>query len=147
MTINRRALESVLKKCPNITKFGSYESLRLETEVLSMIGQYCPRLKSLYYPTNHNKDLQFFRDYGHKLEELIIENEDQDITHFLEFCPNLKKFSFSEFSVLFTEDKQFLPELQHIYSYITIDKQNVNEIKILSDKYRQTVKTLNCKVL
>ena len=66
-----KAVESVLKKCRNIT------TVRLEledkvSEAVSLIGRYCPHLKSLSFQNFDRNSLQFFRQYGHKLEELIF---------------------------------------------------------------------------
>ena len=67
-------LESVLKKCPNITTVRL--GMNVLSEMLSLFGRYCPKLKSLSYPCNaqHNVDkvLSFFSQYGRQLEELVV---------------------------------------------------------------------------
>ena len=69
--LNKEALISVLKKCPNITDVKI--KIRVNGEMLSLIGRYCPNIKSLtYYTTELENVLDFFRIYGHKLEELKI---------------------------------------------------------------------------
>ena len=148
LTLNRQALESVLKKCPNITKFGSNKYFTIDSEVLSLIGQYCPHIKSLYSTDYDNNNLSFFRDYGHKLEELSISETKDKIKHFLELCPNLKKvhlgyYYYENGWVVFSEDKQYLPKLEEIDPEFCIQSKEVNKLKILSDKYCQTMKTLN----
>ena len=69
--IRRKALKSVLKKCRYIRTVHLYSSVD-SPQVLSLIGQYCPNIKSLYYRDNNGKCLDFFRMYGHKLEELEV---------------------------------------------------------------------------
>ena len=125
-----------LKKCPNITKVKVWY-LNIKTKVISMFGQYCPRLKSL---THNIKDVNFYRKYGHKLEELSIRGENDEIKHSLEFCPNLKIFYSTDLSVLFNEDKEFLPKLEEIRETFEIYPQYVNEMQILVNKYSKTIK-------
>ena len=43
--IDNSSLETLLKKCPNITNVRLYS--RVKTEVLSIIGRYCPRIIDL----------------------------------------------------------------------------------------------------
>ena len=138
--LNNEGLISVLKKCPNITDVKI--EFRVKDEVLSLISQYCSRIKSLTHSTEFDNALDFFGIYGHKLEELDIinlkqdlnENSSEDIKTILEFCPNLKKIKFFELSVIFTEDKKFLPKLEHIISGFAIDSECMDKIKILSNK-------------
>ena len=137
-------LESLLKKCPNIENV--IIDKRVNSKVLSLIGQYCPRLKSLTDFSKDDKDLQFFRMYGHKLEELGLFVEKEEIKQILEFCPNIKRLSIPCNSVLLTEDKQFLPKLEHILMNFYVYPRHVNKMKILSDKYRQTIKTLKIEL-
>ena len=141
-----RLLKTLLKKCPNIMKVNLNPVLRSEVklQMLSLIGRYCPRLKSLgyYVYTIDDKSLDFFRMYGHKLEELDLNGSDDGIKQILKLCPNVKKVRVLEFSLLFNEDKEFLPKLEHIFSKFLISSEYVNKMKILSDKYSQTMKTL-----
>ena len=145
-TLNEQHLESVLKKCQNITKvdFG----LEVNSSVLSLIGRYCPNIKSLtYYSTIDSSDenvLSFFRDNGHKLEDLYCTAfTNYDEIKILILCPNVKKIRIGNTSLLPNEKKEFLPKLEIIESNISISSKNLSELKILSDKYSQTIKTLN----
>ena len=182
-------IESIVKKCPNITDVILWSGIN--SSVLSLIGRYCPRIKSfeytvydksldffringqklgelylykegdefkiygpniksLSYHSNIGSDdnvLSFFRIYGHKLEELNISGDIDEIINIITFCPNLKKVFIPNFLFLLTENKEFLPKLEKIISIIEIFPDNrinrVKQMKILSDKYRQTMKTLN----
>ena len=67
----KQELESLLKKCPNITKVNIHLQYIKNNELL-LFGQYCPRLKSLHFAVNSEEDLQFGRHYGHKLEEIYL---------------------------------------------------------------------------
>ena len=162
LQFNGQSIESVLKKCPNISEviinFG------IDSSVLSLIGRYCNRIKSLTYhdemPTTirNNHTLSFFRMYGHKLEELCLYRKNSPISkEFLQFCPNLKNIWLLDNYILMDDNKEFLPKLEKIKSkfatfsvqegpgdYIGVDQ--VNEMKILSDKYSQTMKTLNVEL-
>ena len=129
-SINRNALKSVLKKCQNITKFDI--NTKDNGSVLSLIGRYCNlnnhRIKSLKLNEIISDDntLDFFRLYGYKLEELIVEKscKEFEVTkQIIDFSPNLKTI-------------HFCPNDYYNY-YISI------ELNFLSDKYSQTMKILN----
>ena len=137
-----KRLESVLKKCPNITKVNTREVL--ESEVLSLIGRYCPRIKSMKCYSSIDSDdnvLSYFRMYGHKLEELQIIGFEDIIGDIVKMCPNLKKIYLYDFTVLLTEE--FLPNLEHIVSNICIVPKDLKPFKLLCDKYCKTMKTLD----
>ena len=79
--IDEHSVESVLKKCPNIQKVIIW--VEVSSKVMSIFGQYCPYIKSLSLLNDcriginslfdSNKCLDFFVNNGHKLEELIIQ--------------------------------------------------------------------------
>ena len=144
----RSYLISVLKKCPNI------KTIRFNREVysslLSLIAQYCPNIKSLTYCSDSFGDkklLPFFRIYGHKLEELNIEENFveiyEEMKQILEFCPNVKRINCTNLKIYFNNDINILPKLEHIKSVLLISSQDVKLFKRLSDKYRQTMKILD----
>ena len=142
--LNEQNLESVLKKCPNIEKLVL--RIRVNSSVLSLIGRYCHRIKSLslYKPSVDEKSLSFFRQYGHKLEDFELYGSDELVEHLPKFCPNLKNILFNNERIyynFFTEDEEFLPKLEEIE--LTITYKDINLIKILSHKYSQTMKTLD----
>ena len=121
-SLDREALESVLKKCQNIRRFLC--DVTIDSSILSLIGQNCHRIKSLkYYPSIGSDEtvLSFYRIYGHKLEELHLYEDNKDIQSYLEFCPNLKNIFALDFSVITSEDKEFLPKLERIESIIRIN--------------------------
>ena len=122
--------------------------------MLELIGQYCQRIKSLdfRYYSNDSKTLDFFRIYGRKLEELILRQflSGSATKEILDLCPNIKKLAVGNILVLFNKDKNFLPKLEYIgkfgnllpnEQYIRVFK--ANQLKILTDKYSRTLKTLN----
>ena len=140
--LNEEALESVLKKCPNIKKVKlSY--FNVKSKVMLMFGQYCPHIKSLTH--NSKSNVRFYRKYGHKLEELILlrNRSNDEIKHSLKFCPNLKIFFSRNLSVLFDEDKEFLPKLEQFGENFEIIAEYVNKMQILVNKYSKTMKRLN----
>ena len=146
-----QSIEVILKKCQNIISV----ELNVEeysSEVLSLIGQYCPRIKSLNFfqsINNDNKSMSFFRMYGHKLQELYLFDTNEKHKQILKLCPNMKKLNIRDTSIVFEGDKEFLPKLEFIGFWnqnINIYSEDVNKMKILSDKYSQTMKTLNIKL-
>ena len=150
--LNEQQLESVLKKCPNVIEVDL--CLTVNSSVLSLICQYCPRIKSLSYQCSiDDKSLDFFRINGHKLEDLILRDDDNELefgdntekdnkmlNSILKLCPNLKSIWFPLESNPLFKDKEILPKLKEIN--LTISSQNVKQMKILSDKYSKTMKTL-----
>ena len=147
--IDNTSLKSLLKKCPNITNVRLY--LEVKNEVLSLFGQYCPNIKSLIVDTKitiddkkNDKYLSFFRKNGHKLRELIIDGSDEVIERYLRLCPNVKLVNSSP--IIINEDKEFLPNLQHIVSSKWCQIKSTKDIKVLSDKYCQTSKTLEFNI-
>ena len=140
-------LESVLKKCPNIKKV--IIDYGIDSSVLSLIGRYCDRIKSLCYNSDYGSAkivLSFFRIYGHKLEELDINAENVKevaMKQILNFCPNVNSIKCSNLKTYFKNDINILPKLEHIQSVLKFSKKDLKLLKILSDKYSQTMKILN----
>ena len=147
--LEEKKFKSLVKKIPIIKKVVLFG--RISNEMFGLIGQYCPRIRSLdfYYYRNNNNSWQFLRMYGHKLEELrLYENWNRiGIDDYLVFCPNLKKVLVKNVSVLYRKDKDFLPKLEFIRNltakHLYIQSQGVIGFKILTDKYSRTLKTLN----
>ena len=65
---NSRAMISCLRYCRNVRRV-CLKNITNSKE-LSLIGQYCPHIRSCDYRCSEVKSLDFFRMYGHKLEEL-----------------------------------------------------------------------------
>ena len=138
--LNQQYLQSVLKKCPNITIVDI--RIEMKSEVFSLFGQYCSNMRSLTFYSNGVQDLDFFCMYGYKLEELNLCEYKEEIKQFLKFCPNLKKSNVCPTYVLLDEDKEYLPKLERIPNIVWIRSMDVNNMKILSDKYSKKLKTL-----
>ena len=131
--LNKRSLKSLLKKCSNIIEVDLKR--RVDSDVLSLIGQYCPNIRSLTHYSCEQNDLNFYRYYGHKLEELTQYGFNEKSEHCLKLCPNLKKIDLMQNSILFNEDEKFLPNLQHPKNIFIITCEDVNKMKIFFDKY------------
>ena len=129
------ALESVLKKCPNIRKvILSY----ITESLLTLFGQYCPHLKILdinYFQLNDSDLLDFGQRYGQQLQELRVNRLHNDLIGFLSYCSNIKKlFIGSDDSLLnlifrssiMTEDMDYLPNLESIGRIEIYDQQYDN---------------------
>ena len=108
--IDMKALESVVKKCPNISSVDIISNFEGQ-EVLSLIGRYCPNIKSLTC-NGINNISDFIRDNGHKLEDINLYNISiERAKHLLRFCSNLNRITINDFPS-FIEDKDFLQKLK-----------------------------------
>ena len=142
--LDRQALESVLKKCHFIKKIDlKYE---INTEVLSLIGRYCPNIKSLSIFSSDVKLMDFGRQYGHKLEEFFLYVNNEEMKQFLEFCSNLKIIKVNNESDLYNTKKEFLPKLEYIRGRYQL-LNDCKLIEIISVKYSQTIKKLNATMI
>ena len=124
--LSEELIESVLKKFPNIMQVNIVYPVKSES--LSLIGQYCHRLRYLLFTITGIGDLEFAQNYGHRLEELhlhsnaSLDNKENNklIKEFLKFCPNLKTIFVNKNSILFSEDNEFLLHLERIDSEFEI---------------------------
>ena len=91
--------------------------------------------------------MSFYQIYGHRLEELIIkrrnEEDNEEIKEFLRFCPNITNIFVAKFPLVLNESKVFLPKLKHINKTFDIGFEDMNELKILADKYSKTLNRLD----
>ena len=150
--IRVKTFESVLKKCPNIIKVNI--QLKVNSKVLSLIGQYCHHIRSLKLSDISFKDVTFFRDNGHKLEELILMAG--NFGQIYKYCPNVKKVFAYNLS-WFSEVSEILPNnVEQINtkwneSCFSIEADNIftdcYQLEILADKCSQTLKILNIRFL
>ena len=137
-----KCLEAVMKKCPNVMSVTL--GVDIDSQVLPLIGRYCHRIKSLTFNDKCSLiEHQFFREYGHKLEEIYLYHRNNEVEHYLENCTNLKFVYNIENSILFNENKEFLPKLERISYNLIIYPEMITKMKIITDKYSQTMKTLN----
>ena len=120
------------------------------TSVLSLIGRYCNRIKSLVITISGKEDREFFQHYDHKLQELRYQwrrsgeayddYQNFSIEDYLKLCPNIKNIHVNQTSILLNADKEFLPKLENYrFGY---NPFNDKQMKILSDKYSQSLKCL-----
>ena len=130
--VNEQALESVVKKCPNIRRIDIMPGIKIK--VLSPIAQHFPNLKAMEFFPNSVDELTFFKQYGPQIEELVIFYDDYDdccdFEEYMVLFPNLKKIDLeTEFDTLFDDDKDFLPKLEFISNYLNIFSiENMNTI-------------------
>ena len=139
---NVEALESVLKKCPNINNVIIGKDV--SPEVLSPIVQYCPNIKSLTLAGNTDDMLEFKMD-DKELKEFKM-SKLNELKNVLRFFPNLREVEIPMLAVLFDEDKEFLPKLKYFGNSrgigFEIKSKDVNKLFILSDKYSKTMKKI-----
>ena len=97
-------LNLFLENCPKIKNVIINNVVH--NSVLSLIGRYCPNIKSLVFQCNHKFDREFATTVGPKLSELTIGGVN-GIKEFLKFCPNLKKVHLQMPFILFDDHKNF----------------------------------------
>ena len=90
--------------------------------------------------------MNFFRIYGHKLEELGIYGENKEIKNYLKFCQNIRKFFIHEVLSLITEDNELLPKSEEIEENLVICSNKLNKMTILSNRLSHTMKILMVKL-
>ena len=142
--VNTKALESVLKKCPNIRRIEIGPTVRITEEVLSLIGVLCPQLMSLKFKELiEEKHLSFAEKYGHKLQEtrIIPRRNDRLCKKFLYYCPNIKNISLHYF-IPFDGNKEFLPKLESIDS-LRVFPEDVQHFEKICEKYSKTMKSID----
>ena len=151
-------LQSLLKKCPNIREvivMGEVDKshwkspLGASNSVLSVIGRYCPNIKSLTLNCLFAiQYLDFFLKYGHKLEELVISQDMDQIKKYLKLCPNLKKLKTGNPLAILKQD--FLTKLEYFGNFFSgytlqISSVNMIEFETFTNRYNETMKILNIR--
>ena len=142
--VKTKALESVLKKCPNIRRIEIGRDVNFNEEGLSMIGELCPRLNSIKFIRSIiDIHLSFAKKYGHKLEEIAINppRDERMSKKFLEYCPNLEKISLYSLTN-FNDYKDFSPKLQTI-NFLSEYPTDVQKFKNLCQQYSNEMKSIN----
>ena len=149
-SVDRQALESVLKKSPNLTTIILRNCYIKE---LSLFGQYCQHIRRLEFCNNYSmaEELILAESCGHQLRELVIYGSIDRIYYlkdFINLCPNLKTFDFIDNNEVFIskhKDLHFFPKLERI-GRLKIQKKTSNKIGILYDMYHKTIKDLTIKL-
>ena len=121
-------MELLLKKCPNIRKVDIDLDVLDKSELLSLIGLYCPRVKSLtYYPDYNDENvLLFFQSYGHRLEELNLFGDNEHFEQIFRLCPNLKSVRLTDNFVQFPEDNKFFKAIKKLKIELLNNEFNMN---------------------
>jgi hypothetical protein len=116
--------------------------VEVDEEVLSMIGELCPKLKTFEYHKRFGEKYLFFgQKYGHKLEKIYINFVDISFCKkFLDYCPNLKIACVIQ-DIIFDDRKEFLPNLEYCNCLINTD--DVQNFKKLCQKYSKTMKRID----
>ena len=147
------ALESVLKKCPNISRV--YLPHKRSGEELDLINKYCRRVRKLFVYENCEDEAlkSFAARHGQWLEEIVFVEEFgmgryvfECMDSFLPMCPNIKKIDIDKLGwtlndLIGTLGNISLTKLQVIRSFIIIDGES-NGLKQLFDNYGTSLKGL-----
>ena len=68
--------------------------------------------RSIRYSISDNNTNDFFRDNGHKLEELSVTETNESLFEYLKHCPNLKTVSLDNNSFLFNDKQRIFAEIR-----------------------------------
>ena len=98
--VKRQALESLLKKCQNISRVVLWKEGK--GEELDVITEYCRRVTKLvvYFNVHQTKLIEFGNKHGQWLEEFGFRKYvcvlDDYVKEFLQMCPNIKKINLND---------------------------------------------------
>ena len=125
-----KPLESLLKKCPNISSINIPEYISISGHVLDLIGDHCTQLKTFCFDCLNRLDvserkalIRFGEKCGHKLKTLAIEKscEMKPLKVFLSvntFCARLRHNLHSGRSGLRSVGLTVRVRVTHIIDYI-----------------------------
>jgi hypothetical protein len=143
--IEKHSLESILKKLKFIK--NKVIDCYIDGEDLEIFGKYCLYLESIKCDAirfNEQNLVNFGLKYEHQLKKIYFYNTiygSAFIKKFLKFCLNLTEIDCEDCTTFISEDKLFLPKLQ-IINYLDLKTKNLNELKILCDKYDNKLRKL-----
>ena len=146
IAIELKPFKSVLQKCPKLEKISL--NICFNGKALQLIGELCPRLKSLKLELTGMREkpfIDFARNYGHKLQTFRItaigfESDESWLKQFLDFCPNVKKIRKSVTLGCMNEDDTFLPLLEDIQ--LSVDDRDLAQFNAFTTKYSQIMKRM-----
>ena len=152
IAIELKPFKSVLQKCPKLEKISL--NICFNGKALQLIGELCPRLKSLKLELTGMREklfIDFARNYGHKLQTFrftVIEFTNRSpvstfeswLRQFLDFCPNVRKLR--KFITLrcMNEDDTFLPLLEDIQ--FDFNDRDLDQFDAFTKKYSRIMKRI-----
>ena len=144
--IELKPFKSVLQKCPKLEKISL--NICFNGKALQLIGQLCPRLKSLkleFTGMRENLFIDFARNYGHKLQTLrityiLLESDESLLKRFLDYCPNVRKVRRIVTLGCMNEDDTFLPHLEDIR--LDVEDRDLAQFDAFTTKYSQIMKRM-----
>jgi len=156
--LNLKALESVLKKCPNLVHIIAHIDIR--KDFLELIGKYCPELKGFHvkyvcndclkpslwkfaphleYLTMNVKNLT--KTTKDKLEELVKSFDNLKVLNIYKIIFGNYDWDSHSYWYPNTKDKKILPKLESINSF-KVNTKTMDTFEVLAYKYCNTLKTL-----
>ena len=149
--LDRRILESVLKKCPNISRVNMYHN-RDNDIILDQISKYCRRVTKLVVPASCGESslMSFATKHGIWLEEFscqsLSELTSDLLKKILQKCPNIAKID-----VYFVHDnipiiESDLAKKLKVIKKIWIRANESDVLKALVRKYEKTLKGLDIRL-
>lgn len=116
--INKKALESLLKKCPSIRRIYITDC-EADDDVLDIICRHCPQLKTIGFDAIRCKEetiMSFAAKLGPQLTQVFFDTpsmSNQLVKKFLSCCPKLE-FTFNTDIEVFVGEEVFLPKLNDV---------------------------------
>ena len=150
--INRKSLESVLKKCPNICRVSLSEELC--DMCLKLITKYCRRVTKLRLAVccEETALMSFATKHGMWLQEFTIRYSFYDrevpkyVKNFLQMCPNIKNIDINYNPFCFNEIfGESLMKLQFI-KRLHIRDNHSNILELLVNKYGTRLKGIQIEL-
>ena len=136
---DRQLLESVLKKCPNISQIDN--SSNIYTNHFDLISKYCRRITKLITPsyTNGEKMIELVTKHGQWLQELVIMHSwsrpwPNYVKTLLQMCSNIKNIDFGVGFKYVINDLETLKKLR-VIKEVNIRENESYILEILVAKY------------
>ena len=146
------ALESVLKKCPNVTTIniqrGRHKLANLD-QVLELVIKYCDRLYEFTAISGHLSDdliLRFFEKFGPKLKTITFFNPKENLTRFqtiIQLCPRLESIKSLNLRLLHLFDgKEVLVKSLKSFNY-RFSLDDIERLEVFVERNKNSLESLS----
>ena len=146
-SIDLKALESFLKKCPNITTIDLTPNFVNRKQVFDSILKNCKHLNEMQFSSGFNFFLfsECLTQIGPKLKKIkFCDKSGQSFGSLFGFCPNLKSFESNDvyFHEIFDGKRLFANNLQ-TFSSLNYFSEDIERMRIFVENNRNSLKSFD----